>query len=115
MKMLRKSVYFCAAAAFLFGAAAFGAGGASTNTQLNDLRGLQLKNAKIPVLNQGKLQMVIFSSSAERRGEMMVGFNTVLAIIRRGADADTIRDDWDLVPYPLDSDLPQILDFWKDR
>jgi lipopolysaccharide export system protein LptA len=115
MKMLRKSVYFCAAAAFLFGAAAFGAGGASTNTQLNDLRGLQLKNAKIPVLNQGKLQMVIFSSSAERRGEMMVGFNTVLAIIRRGADSDAIRDDWDIATYALGAPLADVLKFWKDR
>ena len=116
MKILRKSVYACAAAAFLFGFAAFGAGGgASTNTQLNDLRGLQLKNAKIPVLNQGKLQMVIFSSSAERRGETLVGFNTVLAVIRKGADSDAIRDDWDISTYALGAPLTDVLKFWKDR
>ena len=87
----------------------------TTNSQLNDLRGLQLNNAKIPVLNQGRLQMVIFSSKAERRGEMMIGFDTVLAIIRNGADADSIRDDWGLVSYALGAPLRQVLDFWKIR
>ena len=111
MKTLRYTALLGVAAALMVTAKIFGA---SADTQIQNLRGLQLKHAKIPVLNQEKLQMVIFASSAERRGEMLVGLNTVLSIIRRGADADKIRDDWDLAPYPLGAPLPQVLDFWKD-
>ena len=111
MKTLRKSAF--GLAALLAGIVLCAA--PSTNSQLNNLRGLQLNNAKIPVLNQGRLQMVIYSASAERRGETMVGFDTVLSVIRNGADADTIRDDWNLAVYSLGSPLRQVLDFWKLR
>ena len=114
MKTSRYTALIGAAAALLLGTAEL-AGAKTEQAQIQNLRGLQLKHAKIPVLNQEKLQMVIFASSAERRGEMLVGFDTVLTIIRRGADADTIRDDWELVPYPLRAPLPQVLEFWKDR
>ena len=112
MKILRQTA-FLGAAALVFGAAAFAA--PNTNTQLNELRGLQMSNSKIPILNQGRLQMVIFSHLAERRGESLIGFDTVLAVIRKDADSDAIRDDWKLTLYPLDATLPQILDFWKRR
>ena len=114
MKIPRYTALLGAAAALFLGTAEL-AGAKTEHAQIQNLRGLQLKHAKIPVLNQDKLQMVIFASSAERRGEMLVGFDTVLTIIRRGADADTIRDDWDLAPYPLQAPLPQVLDFWKNR
>ena len=112
MKILRQTAAL-GAAALVFGAAAFAA--PNTDTQLNELRGLQMSNSKIPILNQGRLQMVIFSHLAERRGESLVGFDTVLAVIRKDADSDAIRDDWKLTMYPLDSTLPQVLDFWKQR
>lgn len=105
---------FLGAAALLVGFAPI-ANAETAHAQIQNLRGLQLQHAKVPVLNQDKLQMVIFANSAERRGEMLVGFDTVLTIIRRGADADKIRDDWKLTPYPLGAQLPEILDFWKER
>jgi len=83
--------------------------------RLDILRSLQLNNSKIPILNQGKLQMVIFSEKAERRGSMIVGFDTVLALIHKGADADAIRDDWNIKPYRLGAPLPTVLDFWRKR
>ncbi len=83
--------------------------------RINDLRGLQMNHAKIPVFNKSQLQMVVFAGSAERRGEVMVGVNTVLEIIRSGADMDAINDGWDLKPYPLGAKLVEVLDFWKER
>ena len=111
MTTLRKTVLLGAAAAFLLGSPA----SAEKSGRLNDLRGLQLENAKIPVLHQGKLQMVIFSSRNERRGEVMLGTDTVLAVVRKGADPDMIRDDWNLRCYPLEAPLPEVLEFWKPR
>lgn len=103
------------AAAALFVGAAPIANAETTHAQIQNLRGLQLQHAKIPVLNNQRLQMVIFANRAERQGEMLVGFDTVLSIIRRNADADAILDDWQLDPYPLDAPLPKVLEFWKDR
>ena len=82
---------------------------------LDDLRGLSLKNAKIPIFSRSRLQMMIFSGEAERRGEALVGINTVLEIIRSGANADDISDGWDLKPYRLDAALPEVLEFWRSR
>ena len=82
---------------------------------IDDLRGLVLNHAKIPVFNRSRLQMMLFSGRAERRGEIMVGFDTVLEIIRSGADADAINDGWGLKPYPLYSPLRTVFDFWKGR
>ena len=110
MKMLRKTALLAATAGLIFGAVADDSG-----SNLSDLRGLELRHTKIPVLNQGKLQMVIFASSGKRKGELLAGTNTVLAIIRKGAAPDAIRDDWELVHYPLGSPLPQVLEFWKTR
>ena len=88
---------------------------AAPKQNIDDLRGLTLKNAKIPIFNNARLQMMIFSGEAERRGEAMIGFKTVLEIIRKGANADDINDGWDLKPYPLGAKLPEILDFWRRR
>ena len=83
--------------------------------RISDLRGLQLNHAKIPVFNKSRLQMVIFAGRAERRGEAMVGTDTVLEIIRAAADMDAINDGWDIKPYPLGAKLVEVLDFWKER
>ena len=90
-------------------------GAPAPQKSIDDLRGLSLKNAKIPVFNNSRLQMMIFSGEAERRGESMVGLNTVLEIIRKDANADDINDGWDLKPYRLGSALPAVLDFWRKR
>ena len=110
MKIPRQTTLLGAAAALLLGVAVSGAEG-----NIHDLRGLQIENAKIPVLNKGRLQMVIFSSNAELRGEMLTGKHTVLALIRKGADPDKIRDDWNRKSYPLGAPLKEVLEFWKDR
>ena len=85
------------------------------NHSINELRGLQLSHAKIPIFNRSRLQMMVFAGHAERRGEMLAGFDTVLEIIRAGADADAIADSWEMTPYPLESPLTGVLDFWKTR
>ena len=86
---------------------------AAPKQNIDDLRGLSLKNAKIPIFNNARLQMMIFASEAERRGEALVGLRTVLEIIRKGANADNINDGWDLKIYRLEATLPEVLDFWR--
>ena len=104
--------WLAAAFALTLGAAA---AHAADVHRINDLRGLQLNHAKIPVFNKSRLQMVVFAGRAERRGELMVGSDTVLEIIRAAADMDAINDGWDLKPYPLGAKLIEVLDFWKHR
>ncbi len=82
---------------------------------IDDLRGLVLNNAKIPVFNKARLQMMIFASRAERRGDLMIGFETVLEIIRSGANADIIDDGWGLRLYPLGAPLETVFGFWRER
>ncbi|WP_294504202.1 LptA/OstA family protein [uncultured Victivallis sp.] len=89
--------------------AAWGAG------DLSDLRGLVLTHAKLPVYNKQNLQVMVFCDKAERSGRMMVGYDVVLDLIRRGADVDSIRNGWGLKAYPLDAKLPEILAFWSER
>ena len=90
--------------------AAWGAAGG-----LEELRGLVLAHAKLPVYNKQTLQIMVFCNEVERQGRMMVGTDAVLDLIRRDADVDSIRDGWGLRPYPLDAKLPEVLKFWSDR
>ena len=94
------------------GALALAAWGAE---DLSDLRGLVLTHAKLPVYNRQNLQVMVFCDRAERSGRMMVGYDVVLDLIRRGADVDSIRNGWGLKAYPLDAKLPEILAFWGER
>lgn len=82
---------------------------------LEELRGLVLTHAKLPVFNKQTLQMMIFCDRAERQAKTMVGSDVVIDLIRRGADIDSIRDGWGLKPYPLDAKLPAVFEFWMAR
>lgn len=82
---------------------------------LDELRGLVLTNAKLPIYNKQVLQLMAFCRKAERQGQMVVGFDTLLDIIRRGADVDEIKDGWGVKLYPLDAKLPEVFQFWKGR
>ena len=105
-------------AALLAAALVLGAGTAD----LDDLRGVSLKNAKVPVYRSradGKdaakqLQMMIFLRTAGRESQLIRGSNVVLELIRRDADPDEIRDNWrNSPPYPLDAGLRAIAGFWN--
>ena len=66
----------------------WGAGG------LEDLRGLVLSRAKLPLYNKQVLQSMVFFDKASRQGRLMAGSNVLLDLIRRGADIDSIKDGW---------------------
>ncbi len=87
----------------------------AANSGLEDLRGLVLTNAKLPVYNKQNLQMMVFCDHAERLAKTMLGTDVVLDLIRRGADIDSIRDGWGLKPYPLEAKLPEVVLFWSTR
>ena len=83
---------------------------------LDDLRGLELSHAKLPIYNKDLLQLMVFCDRAERQGRVAIGSNVTLDIIRRNADVDAIRDGWGIKLYPLrDTQLPEILEFWMPR
>lgn len=82
---------------------------------LDDLRGLTLAHAKLPVYNRKTLQIMVFCNEVEQQGKRMAGRDAVLDLIRRDADVDSIRDGWGLEPYPLDAKLPELLKFWSVR
>ncbi|WP_288592776.1 LptA/OstA family protein [uncultured Victivallis sp.] len=82
---------------------------------LEDLRGLILTNAKLPLYNKQVLQSMVFCDKAERQGKLVVGQNVVLDLVRRTADVDEIKDGWGVKFYPLGAKLPEIFNFWKGR
>jgi len=88
-------------------------GGGSSD--LDDLQGLVITNPKIPLYSKNRLQLVFFADRAERSGKNIKGTQAVLDIIRRGADPDSIIDSWGMKPYPLNTRLPQLVSFWKER
>lgn len=105
----------------LFTAAAILVVAAVTAAELDDLRGLSLENAKIPVYRTGSekeetskpLQMMVFLRAAGRDGQLLRGQDVVLELIRRDADPDSIRDNWrNAPPYLLGAGLADIADFW---
>ncbi len=82
---------------------------------LTDMRGLALKNVKIPYYKENKLQLVAFSQTGTRQDQLLLGSDTLLDILLENADVDTIADGWQTRLYNLDSPLAKVLDFWKER
>ena len=69
------------------------------NSDLSDLRGLTMSNAKIPIYNRsGKPQMMIFVNKAERRGRVISGTGTVLDFLKPTASVDDIKDARSQIP-----------------
>jgi lipopolysaccharide export system protein LptA len=86
------------------------------NSDLSDLRGLTMSNAKIPIYNRsGKPQMMIFVNKAERRGRLISGKGTVLDFLRPTASVDDIKDAWRIKLYPLQAPFKEVFDFWLPR
>ena len=86
------------------------------NSDLSDLRGLTMSNAKIPIYNRsGKPQMMIFVNTAERRGRVISGKGTVLEFLRPTASVDDIKDAWRIKLYPLKAPFKEVFDFWLPR
>ena len=89
---------------------------AAAANELADLRGLALNNAKIPVYGSNRqLQMMTFVDNAVRDGNVIIGKNTVLDLIKSGANVDSIKDAWQLKYYPLRAKLADVFKFWKSR
>ena len=90
--------------------------GAMAANDITDLRGLSLNDAKIPVYGgRQQLQMMTFVDNAVREGKVIVGKNTVLDLIRNGANVDDIKDAWHLKYYPLYAEYGEVFKFWTPR
>ncbi len=89
---------------------------ASAASDLTDLRGLALNNAKIPVYgSRQQLQMMTFVDNAVRDGKVIIGKNTVLDLIKSGSNVDDIKDAWQLKYYPLQAKMSDVFKFWLKR
>ncbi|MBR2345670.1 MAG: hypothetical protein IKA71_07815 [Lentisphaeria bacterium] len=82
---------------------------------IEDMRGLELKNVKIPFYKDKKLQLVAFSQYGKRQDQIMIGHRTWLDVLLENADVDKIVDGWQEKVYPLNASLPEVLDFWRKR
>ena len=53
------------------------------SSSLDDLRGLVLKSAKIPIYQKNRLQMMIFADTASRQGKAVVGNKVVIDLLKK--------------------------------
>ncbi|MCQ2379618.1 MAG: LptA/OstA family protein [Victivallaceae bacterium] len=82
---------------------------------IDDLRGLELRNAKIPVNQGGRLQMMVYADHGVRQGMSIDGREVVLEVIRKKVDVDLIGDGWNTRYYKLGAPLSEVSDFWRNR
>lgn len=83
---------------------------------ISELRGLMLNHAKIPVYDsQKRMQMMVFVDRAVREGKIIAGENTVLDVVRKGCNVDSISDAWQLKYYSLTAKLSEVVKFWQRR
>ena len=90
-----KKVLILLSAVFLYGSLCGGTA---------DLRGVVLKNIKIPIYNKNVLQVMAFADHAERKDRMMVSRSTFLDILLKDVNVDFIKDGWKEKLYSLDGD-----------
>jgi len=101
-----KKVLILLSAVFLYGSLCGGTA---------DLRGVVLKNIKIPIYNKNVLQVMAFADHAERKDRMMVSRSTFLDILLKDVNVDFIKDGWKEKLYSLDAPLQDVINFWQRR
>ncbi len=82
---------------------------------ISDLQGLVMKEIKFPVYRGDKLQLFIYGGRAVKNGQLVAVEYPVLDIIRKGADINNANFDRSVRPYPLEADVPALLDFWRRK
>jgi lipopolysaccharide export system protein LptA len=78
----------------------------------DDLSSLIITDAKMPVYNNGKLTILVYSKTATRTGIDIILNDAILDIIKPGIDVDQIKYVDGTKPYPLGAPLKTILKFW---
>lgn len=69
---------------------------------------------KIPFRDKGKLELMIFAATGITRGNVIHGENIFIDQLLPGT-VDNIPDGWSEQLYPINSKLPEIVDFWQRR
>ncbi|MCF6176113.1 MAG: hypothetical protein L3J71_10140 [Victivallaceae bacterium] len=77
-----------------------------------DLSSLLITDARMPVYNNDKLTILVYSKTATRKGIDIILNDAILDIIKPGIDVDQIKYVDGTKPYPLGAPLKTILKFW---
>ncbi len=88
---------------------------AASDGGLGDMKGLNLRNVKIPFYNDSRIQMVIFADTGKQQDQLMLGNNTFLDYLIENVNVDKIPDGWSEKIYPLNAALKDVLSFWQGR
>jgi lipopolysaccharide export system protein LptA len=80
-----------------------------------ELRGLKTFNAKLPIYHKNRLQFLISSKEIIKNADKIMSKDTIIDIIRKGADIDKIKYLDNIVPYPLGYPLVEVIKFWSDK
>lgn len=90
-------------------------GGALGNNSLNDLRGMISHHSRLPLYNNDRLQIMVYSRQTERQGNIITSKDPVMDLIVPGVDVDRITTGPGTKIYPLGAPLATIFEFWSAR
>ncbi len=85
------------------------------HAQSEDVGGLLSQNARLPVYHQNRLQFIISAGKVVKQAEKILSSDTVIDIIRKGVDVNSINYLDNVQPYPLGTPLKEVLTFWSDK
>lgn len=81
----------------------------------DDLGGLKILKARLPIYHKKRLQFMIFCAVMTRQANKIYADNAVIDIVKKDVDINDIKYYENIKPYKLGAPYPNILDFWKDK
>ncbi|MDD5728438.1 MAG: LptA/OstA family protein [Victivallales bacterium] len=81
----------------------------------NDLGGMKIYKARLPIYHKKHLQFMIFCAEMTRKADKIYADNAVIDLIKKNTDINKIKYFEDVSPYKLGTVPAAVAEFWKDK
>lgn len=81
----------------------------------DDLGGLKILKARLPIYHKKRLQFMIFCAVMTRQANKIYADDAVIDIVKKNVDINDIKYYENIKPYKLGTVPAEVAEFWKDK
>ncbi len=87
----------------------------ATTAVCDELGGLKVYKARLPIYKKKRLQYMIFCAVMTRKADKIYADDATIDLVKNNVDVNKIKYLEDVKPYKLGTSPAEIAEFWKDK
>jgi lipopolysaccharide export system protein LptA len=87
----------------------------ATTAICDELGGLKVYKARLPIYNKKRLQYMIFCAVMTRKADKIYADDAIIDLVKNNIDVNKIKYLEDVKPYKLGTSPVDVAEFWKDK